>query len=362
MSEEKFKILCVDDEPDIVSTLRRVFRKDYDVTITTSGLEAIELIKMQPFDLIISDQRMPGVTGDEVLKFAMMHQPEAIRILLTGYSDMESLIKCVNDAGIYKYLTKPWEPEMLRLTVVRALESLGLKRKLALFAKELKNGYLDVVTMLSVACEGRDEDTGFHVLRVQHYTEQLALEMGVSAEDAEHFGIMSILHDIGKLYIPDIILKKPARLDDVEWSLMQRHAEFGIKILGENPFFSVAREIAGAHHEKFDGSGYPKGLKGNDIPLSARIVAVADVFDALTSHRPYKEAWPVEKAITTMQTQAGLQFDPEIIEGFKVLLEKGAIQKIMQSFYSMSRAEYDFYPKNCNYSDLAVGYNRFNEN
>jgi len=343
ISEEKFKILCVDDEPDIVSTLRRAFRKDYEVVITTSGHEGKELIKAQPFDLIICDQRMPGVTGDEVLKFAMVAQPDAIRILLTGYSDMESLIKCVNDANIYKYITKPWEPEMLRLTVVRALESLGLKRKLALFAKELKNGYLDVVTMLSVACEGRDEDTGFHVLRVQHYTEQLALEMGVSAEDAEHFGIMSILHDIGKLYIPDMILKKPAKLDDMEWGLMQRHAEFGIRILGENPFFSIAREIAGAHHEKFDGSGYPKGLKGNDIPLTARIVAVADVFDALTSHRPYKEPWPIERAIATMQSQAGSHFDPEVISGLNILFEKGALQKIMRSFYSTSKTEHDLY-------------------
>jgi putative two-component system response regulator len=343
MVEARFKILCVDDEADIVSTLRRFFRKDYDVVTATSGLDAIGLIKTQPFDLIISDQRMPEITGDMVLKFAMEQQPEAIRILLTGYSDMESLIKSVNDAGIYKYITKPWEPEMLRLTVVRALESVGLKKKLDLFTKELKQGYIDVVTMLSVACEGKDEDTGSHVLRVQHYTEQLALEMGVSAIDAEHFGLMSILHDIGKLYIPDNILKKPAKLDDEEWNHMQRHAEFGIKILGENPFFAVAREIAVAHHEKFDGSGYPKGLKGNDIPLSARIVAVADVFDALTSRRPYKEPWPVEKAIATMQSQAGLHFDPIIVNCMSTLLEKGIIQNIMQSFHGVAKDTQDLY-------------------
>ena len=332
MSEEKYKILCVDDEPDVIGTLRRAFRKDYDVVTTTSGLEGIELIKSQPFDLIISDQRMPEVTGDVVLKVAMEHQPDAIRILLTGYSDMDSLIKCVNDAGIYKYITKPWEPEMLRLTVLRALESLGLKRRLALFVDELKKGYFDVVTMLSVACEGKDEDTGSHVVKVQHYTEQLALVMGLAAEEANHFGLMSILHDIGKLYIPDSILKKPAKLDDTEWSLMQRHAEFGVKILGENSFFAIAREIAGAHHEKFDGSGYPNGLKGNDIPLSARLVAVADVFDALTSRRPYKEPWPVDKAISTMQSQAGSQFDPAVINGLNILFEKGVIQNIMLSF------------------------------
>jgi putative two-component system response regulator len=341
MVVEKFRILCVDDEPDIVSTLRRAFRKDYDVVTATSGMEGIELIKMQPFDLIISDQRMPGVTGDALLKFAMERQPEAIRILLTGYADMESLVKCVNDVGIYKYISKPWEPEMLRLTVVRALESLALKRKVAYFAAELKKGYVDVVTMLSVACEGRDEDTGFHVLRVQHYTEQLALAMGVSAEDAEHMGLMSILHDIGKLYIPDIILKKPAKLDDTEWELMQRHAEFGVKILGDNPFFAIAREIAGGHHEKYDGSGYPNGLKGNDIPLSARIVAVADVFDALTSRRPYKEPWSVEQAIATIQSQACLHFDPAVVSSMNVLLEKGVIQNIMQSFHGASTDGHD---------------------
>ncbi len=332
MSEERFKILCVDDEPDIVDTLHRAFRKDYEVVTSTSGLEGIELIKARPFDLIICDQRMPDVTGDAVLKQAMEQQPDSIRILLTGYSDMESLVKCINEAGIYKYITKPWEPEMLRLTVVRALESLSLKRNLAIASESLKKGYLDVVTMLSVACECKDEATGFHVRRVQHYTKELALEMGVPYAEAEHLGLMSILHDIGKLYIPDIILKNETELNNVEWNIMQKHSEFGVKILGNNPFFAIAREIAGAHHEKFDGSGYPRGLKGDEIPLSARIVAVADVFDALTSRRPYKEPWFIEETISKMQSLAGTHFDPAIINKLNVLLEKGIIKTIMQSY------------------------------
>lgn len=330
--DEKFKILFVDDEPDVVSTLKRAFRKNYDVVTCTSGADAIDLIKTQPLDLIVSDQRMPGVTGVEVLKCAMEHQPDAIRILLTGYSDMESLVKCINDAGIYKYISKPWEPEMLRLTVVRALETLGLRRKVAHFAKELRQGYVDVVTMLSVASEGKDEDTGFHVLRVQHYCEQLALEMGLTADDADHYGLMSILHDIGKLYIPDIVLKKPGKLDEMEWKQMQNHPDFGVKILGKNPFFDIAREIAGGHHEKFDGSGYPKGLKGDGIPLSARIVAVADVFDALISRRPYKEPWPLEKAVAQIQSMSGSNFDPKVVNCLNILVEKGVIQGIMKSY------------------------------
>lgn len=339
MNNEKFKLLCVDDEPDIVSTLRRAFRKDYEVVTATSGAEALGLLKEQTFDLVISDQRMPDVTGDMVLKFAMEHQPQAVRILLTGYSDMESLVKCVNDAGIYKYITKPWEPEMLRLTIVRALESLSLMRKLDIANEQLKQAYLDVITMMSVACDGKDEDTGFHVRRVQHYTQELAVEMGIPREDAEHFGIMSILHDIGKLYIPDHILKKPAKLDEEEWAIMRRHPEYGVKILGDNPFFTIARDIAGSHHEKFDGTGYPHGLAGEAIPLAARIAVVADVFDALTSRRPYKEPWTVEQAIETMRTQAGSHFDATVIESLVILLEKGVIHRIMQDFHAPAFTE-----------------------
>ncbi len=239
MQQERFRLLFVDDETDILDSLKRAFRRDYEIYTASSGAEGIELLKTEKFDLIISDQRMPDVTGDAVLKFAMQAQPDAIRILLTGYSDMESLVRCVNEAGIYKYISKPWEPENLRLTVVRALESLSLSRQLDVTAGHLKSAYLDAVTMLSVACEGKDEDTADHVRRVQYYTEALAVEMGVAPDNAAHMGVMSILHDIGKMYIPDVILKKPGKLDASEWEIMKRHAEFGVRILGDNPFYEL---------------------------------------------------------------------------------------------------------------------------
>ncbi|GBG14661.1 putative two-component system response regulator [Novimethylophilus kurashikiensis] len=332
--EEKFRLLFVDDEADILDSLRRSFRRDYEVFTANSGTQGIELLKSEQFDLIISDQRMPDVMGDAVLKFAMEHQPKAIRILLTGYSDMESLVRCVNEAGLYKYITKPWEPENLRLTVMRALESLSLERKLDTASRQLKQAYLDAVTMLSVACEGKDEDTGFHVRRVQHYTEALALELGVPAQEAEHMGVMSILHDIGKLYIPDSILKKPAKLDDEEFKIMRRHPEFGVRILGDNPFYEMAREIAACHHENVDGSGYPKGLAGEQIPLSARIAKAADVFDALTSKRPYKEPWSIEQALAMMDEQSGRQFDGVVVQGLHRLHANGTILRIMQEYHA----------------------------
>jgi putative two-component system response regulator len=329
---EQFTLLFVDDEEDILDSLRRSFRRDYRIFTANSGREGIELLKSEKFDLIISDQCMPDVTGDAVLKYAQQAQPEAIRILLTGYSDMESLVRCVNEAGIYKYISKPWEPENLRLTVLRALESLHLARSLKIASAHLKKAYLDAVTMLSVACEGKDEDTGFHVRRVQHYTEALAIELGLPQDEAEHMGVMSILHDIGKLYIPDGILKKPSKLDPDEWEIMKCHAQYGVRILGDNPFYDVAREIAGCHHENLDGSGYPKGLQGEDIPQAARIAKVADMFDALTSRRPYKEPWSVAAALEWMDAQCGTQLDSGVVQGLHRLNRRGVVASIMLEY------------------------------
>lgn len=341
MEEQKFRLLVVDDEADILDSIKRTFRRDYEVQTANSGQAGIDLLGSEQFDLIISDQRMPDVTGDAVLKYAMQHQPEAIRILLTGYSDMESLVRCVNEAGIYKYISKPWEPENLRLTVVRALESLHLERRLKTASEQLKTAYLDAVTMLSVACEGKDEDTGFHVRRVQFYTQALAVQLGVPEAEAEHMGVMSILHDIGKLYIPDIILKKPTKLEQAEWEIMKRHPEYGVRILGDNPFYEMAREIAACHHENMDGSGYPKGLRGDEIPLSAKIAKTADIFDALTSRRPYKEPWSVDRALDWMDTQCGTQLDAAVVTGLRRLHEQGTIVKIMQEYHAAEQTELD---------------------
>lgn len=328
-----YTLLFVDDEQDILDNMQRTFRRGYKTLTANCGRDALQIIDDTPVDLIISDQRMPDLGGDAVLKHALAQQPEAIRILLTGYADMESLVRCVNEAKIYKYIAKPWEPEDLRLTVVRALESLDLSRKLQQANHSLKQAYLNAVTMLSVACEGKDEDTGFHVQRVQHYTEALALELGVDAAEAEHMGIMSILHDVGKLYIPDAILKKPGKLDEAEWAVMKQHAQFGVKILGNDGFYELARSIAGAHHENYDGSGYPQGLAGAAIPLAARIAKLADVFDALTSARPYKTPWTLEQALECINRQSGDQFDPQAVAAFNRLVENGTIAAIMQRFH-----------------------------
>ncbi|HEY8035688.1 MAG TPA: HD domain-containing phosphohydrolase [Methylobacter sp.] len=326
-------LLLVDDDPDVLATLTRSFRKSYKTLSAEGGEAGIAFLNEHPVDLIICDQRMPNISGDQVLSHALQVQPEAIRILLTGYADVESLMTCVNDAHIYKYVTKPWDPAELNLTVVRALESLVLKRDLDIAREQLETAYKDAVVMLCLAAEGKDQDTASHLYRVQHYTEALAIAMGIGSEEAAHMGLMSMLHDIGKLSTPDAILKKPDKLTEEEWAIMREHPLNGVRILGNNPFYETAREISAGHHENYDGSGYPQRLKGDDIPLSARIVKIADVFDALTTQRPYKKPWTMETAIAHIESHAGIMFDPAMVVELKKLFVDGTLMRIMTANY-----------------------------
>ncbi|MGR9012398.1 MAG: HD domain-containing phosphohydrolase [Gammaproteobacteria bacterium] len=325
-------LLLVDDDPDVLATLTRSFRKGYKTLSANGGEQGIAFLNEHPIDLIICDQRMPNISGDQVLSHALQVQPDAIRILLTGYADVESLLTCVNDAHIYKYVTKPWDPAELSLSVVRALESLVLKRDLDTARSQLETAYKDAVVMLCLAAEGKDQDTASHLYRVQHYTEALAIAMGVGSEEAAHMGLMSMLHDIGKLATPDAILKKPDKLTEGEWAIMREHPLNGVRILGNNPFYETAREISAGHHENYDGSGYPHGLIGDDIPLSARIVKIADVFDALTTQRPYKNPWTMETSLTHIESHEGIMFDPAIVEMLKKLFIDGTLTRIKDAF------------------------------
>ena len=318
-------ILLVDDDPNVLATLARSFYKGYKVLLANGGVAAIDLLNEHLVDLIICDQRMPEITGDQVLSHALQVQPEAIRILLTGYTDIDSLQININDAHIYKYITKPWDPSELDFVVVRALESVTLKRNLEMTREQLEMVYKDTVMMLCLAAEGKDHDTSSHLYRIQHYTETLAIALGADNAAAKHMGLMSMLHDVGKLATPDAILKKPGKLTDEEWLIMKEHPLAGARILGNNPFYEIAREIAIGHHENFDGSGYPNGLASDDIPLSARIVRLVDAFDALTTQRPYKEAWVIDDALTYIGSQSGIMFDPSMVIVLQKLVDDGLL-------------------------------------
>lgn len=195
-----------------------------------------------------------------------------------------------------------------------------------------KEAHKNAMFMLAAAVEARDGLTGTHLRRVQAYAEALAGRLGLSQEFVEEVGYSSILHDVGKLLVPDEVLGKPGPLSDAEWQEMRRHPAHGEQILGERDFFAMARDIAKAHHERWDGSGYPLGLRGEDIPIAARITSVADVFDALTTTRPYKEAWPDEKALAELRVLSGSSFDPAVVAAFLGLYEDGDVARVRATF------------------------------
>ena len=198
----------------------------------------------------------------------------------------------------------------------------------------LKDASLEAIFMLALAAEAKDEVTGSHIQRVQHYAEAIAKHLGLSPMEAREIGYSSMMHDVGKLHIPDAILKKAGPLSGEEWEAMVEHPSRGVAILRDKPFYGVARSIAGNHHEKWDGKGYPEGKKGNGIPLAARVVAVADVFDALTTTRSYKEAWSDKRAVKELLDQKGRAFDPEVVDAFVSLQREGIIGEIRDRFPS----------------------------
>ncbi|MCW5203080.1 MAG: DUF3369 domain-containing protein [Candidatus Electrothrix communis] len=195
---------------------------------------------------------------------------------------------------------------------------------------ELKEANRDSLYMLAVAAEFKDKTTGAHIQRIAEYTRLLALEMGMPEEEAKNCAQASMLHDIGKLGIPDAILQKPGDLTEEEQAVMRTHTTMGFQILENHSWFQLARDIALNHHEYWDGSGYPRGLKGNEIPLTARIVSVADVYDALSHKRPYKEAWSLERCLAHLQGNAGTQFDPKVVDAFLRLTDRGVLPRVSE--------------------------------
>ncbi len=191
---------------------------------------------------------------------------------------------------------------------------------------------LEAISMLSLAAEAKDNVTGSHLQRVRYYSEAIARQLGLPEKEVAEIGYSSMMHDVGKLHVPDVILKKAGKLTTSEWKEMKKHPVGGVAILRDKSFYQVARDIAGNHHERWDGLGYPQGKMGKEIPLCSRIVSVADVYDALTTPRPYKDAWPEEMAMAEIIEGKGSFFDPEIVEAFEALYKKGLISNIKRQY------------------------------
>lgn len=322
------KLLLVDDEPTNLQVLRQILQDDYRLLFAKDGEKALELAERESPALILLDVMMPGMTGHEVCT-RLKAQPttSAIPVIfVTALADVDDEAKGF-EVGAVDYITKPVSPPIVR---ARVRTHLSLVR-----VDELHQTRLQIVQRLGLAAEYKDNETGLHVIRMSYYTHILARAVGLDERAADDLLNAAPMHDVGKIGIPDAILQKAGKLDDSEWAVMRNHAQIGAEIIGEHDsrLLRMARSIALTHHEKWDGSGYPNGLKGTEIPLEGRIVAIADVFDALTSVRPYKPAWSVEEAVALLRRESGSHFDPELVELF--LAQMPAILEIKERWAEM---------------------------
>ncbi|MDH3335310.1 MAG: response regulator [Rhodospirillaceae bacterium] len=340
LSEEivNSRILVVDDNLTNVVLLKKLLEGSgyNDVTGITDSREVKSLYEESSFDLVLLDIRMPHLDG-----FDVMNQLREIDsalppniMVLTAQTDQETKLKAL-DFGARDFLHKPFDRLEVLTRIRNMIETHLLHKKMLMQndileqkveerTREIQETRLEVVRCLGRASEYKDNETGMHVIRMSKMSQIIAREAGMSEADCELILHASPMHDVGKIGIPDAVLLKPGKLDADEWEVMKRHAEMGVEILGDHPspLMEMARQVAHTHHEKWDGSGYPRGLSGENIPLVGRITALADVFDALTSERPYKEAWPVEKAVDLIKEQSGKHFDPELVEIFLKLIDK----------------------------------------
>jgi putative two-component system response regulator len=313
--DEQAKILVVDDEPVNLRVLKKTLENDFRLIFAKSGPAALRLIDEEKPDIVLLDVMMPGMTGFEVCT-TMKATPAIANIPVIFITALNDTVDEANglECGAVDYITKPFSAAVVKARIKTHLSLVQVE--------ELRRTRLQIIQRLGRASEYKDNETGMHVMRMSHYAKLIALAYGFSEIEAENLFNAAPMHDIGKIGIPDSIMLKPGRLTDEEFEIMKNHPQIGAEIIGDadSDLLQLAKEVSLTHHEKWDGSGYPTGWKGKDIPISGRIVAIADVFDALTSKRPYKTAWTVEKTMDFMHQQKGKHFDPDLLKSLDLSL------------------------------------------
>ena len=328
------KILVVDDEEairEVVSTLLE--SQGFACKVFSNGRLALEGFQKDTYDLVLSDIVMPEMDGLKLLAELRRLDPDVPVIMVTAMHDIAIALEAIR-AGAYDYILKPFEKDQLHLSVERALEHRRLvlenrtyqsdlehlvaerTQQLSIALQDLEQSYDHTLEALGGALDAKDAETEGHCQRVTAFTIRIAKSMGVDKGLLRHIARGAFLHDIGKMGVPDSILRKPGPLTAEEREIMRRHCEIGYSVLQRIPFLKEAAEIVLAHQECYDGSGYPRGLKGEQIPLGARIFAVADTLDAMISDRPYRKALPISAAREEIRRYSGRQFDPRVVEVF----------------------------------------------
>ena len=350
-------VLFVDDEVIILKTLSRLFRSE-PVNVFTAGsaADALEVLQEESIQVVVSDQQMAGTTGVELLAQVRERRPDVIRIMLTGYTEMNVAVEAINHGEVYRLMTKPWNEDDMRATVRQAIDTHAMRgeilrlnrvtqkqnrvleemnrgleltvqqrtREVQAKHQELRTAYVSTVRALAEAIDAKDAYTRGHSERVAIYASRIARELNCKPDFIERIYLAGLLHDVGKIGVPDAIITKPGKLTPEEYDLIKQHPEIGARILERVSFLSDVVPCVRHHHEWYDGSdrGYPDRLRGLEIPYPSRIILVADTVEAMTSDRPYRKAVPLEAVIEEIQRFSGTQFDPEAAEAFLTMIER----------------------------------------
>ena len=303
-------IMFVDDEAGIRNSLKRLFADSpHTVLIAAGAAEALELLRTNNCALIISDNQMPGESGIEFLFKARQLAPDTVRVMMTAYADLGTALNAINHCEAYRFVVKPWDNqelvELVNNCVMRyeLLQSLRLKDEA-------------IYRSLAQAIELKDHYTRGHCDRVVEFSVALGRRLGLSADILTHLEHGAMLHDCGKIGVPEETLNFPGRLNDEQMNIIRKHPDWGSEVARAAGMHQITVNVILYHHEHFNGKGYPAGLAGSDIPLEARIVAVADVYDALASDRPYRKAMPPEVALREFMGMSGTVLDPGIVDSF----------------------------------------------
>ena len=334
-------IMIVDDEDRIRRILAIQLQKaGYNVLSLGDGQEAMELLSKVNVDVVISDIRMPGITGDQILRYIKTHNPSVPVIMLTGVVDVETAVSIMR-SGAYDYLVKPVKKDELLITVHRALQYRNVvlrniqlqeeniryqkeleqkvrerTRELARALAHLREVHMDTVKILASAIEEKDPYMRGHSNRVRIISSEMARKLGYKEMEIERIEYGALLHDIGKIAIDQRILDKPGPLTDEEFKIIQDHPVIGERIISKVSFFADIAPMVRWHHERWDGLGYPDGIKGENIPMPVRILNIVDSFDAMSSDRPYRKAMPIERVLEIIREERGKQFAPEMVDLF----------------------------------------------
>jgi putative two-component system response regulator len=349
MGRETVKILLVDDEPHICDLLQRwLTAEGYLCTTAEDGETALNLLSTDHFDLLISDIMMPRMSGMDLLMVMKPLFPDIAVIMVTAVDDKKTAIMAL-ELGAYGYVTKPFARNEIVISVVNALERRRLMQLSRDYERELEAKVLqrtqevrereeEIIFRLLSATGFRDDETGEHVRRIGLYSAKMARALGWNDEAVEQIRLAAPMHDVGKIGIPDSILRKPGKLTPPEFEIMKGHAEIGASILdgSQVPLLKMARDIAFCHHERWDGSGYPQALVGADIPLCAAIVAIVDVYDAMIHDRVYRRAFSEDQALGIMRSAGKDYFGPRVFECFMDMVP--ALGRIRENVQESARA------------------------